>query len=442
MKKDIVLRPYQEDGVRFLDEVNGRGLLADDQGLGKTIQLIAWAASHPDRRPMVIVCPAYLKYNWQDEIKRFTGYDSSILFGRDPDWAQCGHDILILNYDILVAWWPLILEKMKPQILVGDEIQYIKGRKSGRSKAFVSFSRKIPHVIGLSGTPIETSPTDIWVFLNILDKKKYSSFWRFADQVSIVTKGHGGYKAKGAKDTQELHVILSTVMIRRRKADVLPDLPAKQRNVIPIELDNRREYETIRDDFKEWYKYNKYADAVEFTAQMAYLRQAIIKGKMLQAERWIRDFRESTNKPLVVFGVHREPLSILAKKFRANLIQGGVSVTNRNNWVKDFQKGKSSLLFGNLQAMGTGLTLTAASDMLMTELDYVPTRLLQAEDRIHRISQTRKVNIYYLLAKKTMEEHTLHFLKPLCFFDPILDAFSGGGFLQIFPCTKSPACPS
>ena len=143
-----------------MEQMEGRVLIASEMGLGKTIQSLAWLQLHPEKRPAIIVVPASLKLNWEKEAKLWMSPEPNIqiLFGKKMPESIIG-DIIIINYDILPTWLEQ-LQRIKPQVLVLDEIHYVKNNKTHRTKAVKALGKDIPHILGLSGTPIVNRPVE------------------------------------------------------------------------------------------------------------------------------------------------------------------------------------------------------------------------------------------------------------------------------------------
>ncbi|NLO21055.1 MAG: DEAD/DEAH box helicase [Syntrophomonadaceae bacterium] len=405
------LFPYQKDGVAFIESRNGRALLGDEMGLGKTIQALAWLELHPEKRPAIIVCPAHLKINWAREAEAgLSKPDVEILQGKTP--YQVKKDIVIINYDILSSWVEE-LQKSNPQVLIFDEGQYIKSNKAQRTKAVKKLAKKIPHVIALSGTPIVNRPIESWNILQVINKTVFPNYMEFARTYCDAKHNGFGWDFSGASNKEKLHQILTdTVMIRRKKADVLPELPDKLFSFIPMEMDNEKEYFKAEMNFIRFLKDTKGEEAAQKAGQAEHLvkiealKQLAVKGKMKQAIQWIRDFLETNGNKLVVFAVHKVVVDALMEEFKdiAVKVDGSLSGTQRDESVQAFQNNPDVKLFvGNIQAAGTGLTLTTASAVAFLELPWTPGELVQAEDRCHRIGQKDTVNIYYLLADNTIE---------------------------------------
>jgi SWI/SNF-related matrix-associated actin-dependent regulator 1 of chromatin subfamily A len=405
------LFPFQKKGVSFIEAKNGRALVADSMGLGKTAQSLAWLQLHPECRPAIIVVPASLKLNWERECQMWMDKPNvQVLSGKKP-YPIIG-DIIIINYDVLSAWMGR-LQKIKAQVLVIDEIHLIKNNRAQRTKAVKALGKNIPHIIGLSGTPIVNRPVEAYNALSLIDSSVIPSFWHYAHKYCGAKHNGFGWDFNGATNTEELHQKLSnSIMIRRKKEDVLTDLPDKTRTIIPLEITNQKEYGKAERDFIQWIKETKgnaaaaKAKNAEALAQIEALKQLTIKGKIKESLDWIQNFLDVDGK-LIVFAVHKSTIDMLMKKFKdiAVKIDGSVSMAKRQEAVDQFQNNPKIRLFvGNIKAAGVGLTLTAASNVAFLELPWSPGDLDQAEDRAHRISQKNAVNIYYLIGQNTIEE--------------------------------------
>lgn len=461
------LYPFQEEGVAFIEAQNGRALLGDDMGLGKTIQALAWVYLHPKRRPVVILCPAHLKLNWAREIRRTLPSSEpnqtvQVLYGTDFSQPLTG-DIIIVNYDILhnkyepykdsagrkrhreikgTGWIDFIL-KYKPLTLIIDEAHYAKSNRAFRTKATKKLARKIPYVIALTGTPIINRPIEGFNIIQIVNKTIFPDFWRYVHRYCDAKHTGFGWDFTGASNKEELHELLtSTIMIRRKKSDVLKELPEKIYSFIPIQMSaaEEKEYAAAEADFIKFVRLNKGFTAAKRAKNAAHLtkieglKQIAVKGKIIHVIQWIKDFLESqsgdNNGKLVVFAIHKSAINALFNEFKTTAVKvdGSVTAKKRDQAVKKFQSDpKTRLFFGNLQAAGTGLTLTAASAVAFVELPWTSGELVQAEDRCHRIGQKDAVNIYYLLANETIEEEIAELLDKK---RKVIDAILDGGEME------------
>jgi len=293
-----------------------------------------------------------------------------------------------------------------------DEAHYIKNSSAQRTKATKKLAKGIPHVIALTGTPIVNRPVEGFNIFQVINRELFPNFWTYVHRYCGARHNGWGWDFSGATNKEELNQILtSTIMIRRRKADVLKDLPEKLYSFVPMELDNEKEYRNAEAEFIEYLRGVKGKEAAEKAKKAEHLvkieamKQLAVKGKREQAINWIRDFIEDGSK-LVVFAVHKEVIDQLMNEFKdvAVKIDGSTPTPERHKAVEAFQSDPNIKLFiGNIQAAGVGLTLTAASAVAFLELPWTPGELQQAEDRCHRIGQKNAVNIYYLLAENSVE---------------------------------------
>jgi SWI/SNF-related matrix-associated actin-dependent regulator 1 of chromatin subfamily A len=447
------LYKYQIEGVHFLEQKNGRALIADEMGLGKTVQVLSWLKLHPEFSKVLVICPASLKINWQREAEKWALLDMEILNGTTPHKIK-SNDVII-NYDIL-SYWEKHLKLKQFDVIIFDEAHYIKNNKAKRTKAFKRLVKSVPRLIALTGTPIENKPIEIYNIVKVIDPSIFPDATDFAVEFCGAKKTRFGWDKNGATNTLKLNKILSnSIMIRRKKVDVLKDLPEKQIIKVPFEINNRIEYdqaetefveflkkkfntenltEEILEELKQFAKRNDIEVSEELTtdeirlikehkferiasapvlAQIELLKQLAVKGKIDQIIEWIENFLESGEK-LVVFAVHKKVVSQLMEKFKhiAVKVDGSVSQKQRQEAVDKFQKDiKTRLFIGNIKAAGVGITLTAASNAAIIEFPWSPGELNQAADRIHRITQTKQVTIWNLVGESTIEEKIITLLK-------------------------------
>lgn len=436
--------PYQHVGISWLEMVNGRGLIGDEMGLGKTLQSIGWLALHPEKKPVIIVTPASLKYNWEKELKETLIQVPTIEVLSGMVVHNTTAEILIINYDILGAWVDE-LRKRNPQVIITDECHYYKNKKAKRTKAVIKLCQHIPHVLALSGTPIKNRPIEFYVVLKLLDHTVIPDYWSYAQRYCGARYSGYGWDFSGATNTDELYTrINKIIMLRRKKKDVLKDLPDKVYSYVPIELENRKTYQLAERDWIAFLKQDitqnlvsKLADAgvvdagtfinheqIEKEArrqnqtfnqlvELEKLKQIAVKGKLNGAIKWIDEFLEVMDEKLVVFTTHKFVIEKLMAHFekKAVKVDGSVSQKQRHVNVQKFQEEKGvRLFFGQMQAAGVGLTLTAASNVVILEFPNSPGDLDQAVDRVHRISQLKKVTAWLLLAKDTVEDRMVQLI--------------------------------
>jgi len=312
--------------------------------------------------------------------------------------------------DILAARGPA-LAGISPRALVLDESHYCKNAAAKRTQAVARLAGAIPDdglVLALTGTPVMNRPPELIAQLRIIG--------RLAD---FGSGAQFGRRFKGADAHVRLHWHLrSRCFARRLKADVLPQLPAKTRAVVPVELDNEPEYRLAESDVVAWLR-SRPLDLRELDAKVAAalraerlvrlnaLKLLAARGKLHAALAWIHDFCSSGER-LVVFASHREVQRAVVERFPHALhVLGNDSHAARDASVEAFQAADASgnqLIVCSLAVAGQGLTLTQSSNVAFLELDWTPAKHDQAEDRCHRIGQQDAVNAWYLLAAGTIDE--------------------------------------
>jgi SWI/SNF-related matrix-associated actin-dependent regulator of chromatin subfamily A-like protein 1 len=426
---------YQEEGVSFLDQNNGRGAICDEMGLGKTVQSLAWCARHTKRT--LIVCPASVKYNWEKEINFWLVSNKKvfILNGRKSEEVPDDVDYMIVNYDIVAHRGNDIVD-FNPEAIIIDEFHYVKESKTKRTKAVKLICGGRDHIIGLSGTPIKSRPLEFFNMLNLVNPVMFPSWWQYAQKYCDAKHNRFGWEFKGASNIEELNMILEGVMIRRLKKDVLKDLPDKIRSTVPIELSNRAKYDRAKKDFLAYtlqehgLKKAEKASNAEGVVKKGALRRLAIEGKMKGIIDWLKDFLEdNVDEKIILFTIHKQTIKDLMVHFSdvAVVIEGDTPAKERTKIVEKFQNNKKVKVFiGNMMSAGTGITLTASSTVCFLEIDYIPNEFLQAEDRAHRIGQKDSVNVYYFLGKDSIDEEIMiDILNPkMSVFNRVIDGKS------------------
>lgn len=448
------LRPFQIAGVEYALR-NQKVIIADQMGLGKTVQALATAAA-ANAFPMIVVCPASLKLNWLNETRKWLPTKTAtVLNGKMITVTELEKaDVIILNYDILSKWMPR-LAAIHYKMVVLDEAHYVKNYKAQRTenaKLLLTGGKftdeiKMPgatYRLLLTGTPILSRPQELIAPLGMLGRlNDLGGFWPFAKRYCQAHQTRWGWDMGGADHLDELNTKLrATCYIRREKAEVLKELPAKQRAFISLTLANAKEYALAEADIVNYAAeraINKAdfldeiailsedqrkaaidaraddaatrAENAETLVRIELLKQLAAEGKLDAAIEWITDFLESGEK-LVVFATHKHIIRKLAEHFQAPAITGETPVERRQEYVDRFQTDDTCrLIILNIQAGGVGLTLTAASNVAFLELGWTPALHDQAEDRCHRIGQTDAVTAWYLLAQDTIDDEIFKLLE-------------------------------
>jgi SNF2 family DNA or RNA helicase len=399
------LAPFQWAGVRYVLDAR-RAFLADEQGLGKTVQ--ALAALESDRAyPAVVVCPASMKLGWEREALRWLPHRSvAVVHGRAalPPAAE----ITILNYELAAAH-RAALSRLQPRALVIDESHYCKNPSAKRTQAV----RRLAESLGpdglrlaLTGTPVLNHAEELIPQLRVIGRlEDFGSGAQFSREF------------RGMLSEERLHWHLRRrCFVRRLKSEVLPQLPAKRRVVVPIALTNEVEYRLAEDDVIEWLRSQplnlsdlnaKIAATLraQRLAQLTALQRLAGRGKLAAALAWIDDFLAS-GEPLVVFARHIEVQQALIRRHHDALhLLGEDSLGERQRSIAAFQDpGGPQLIVCATRVAAQGITLTRASNVCFLELEWTPAMHDQAEDRCHRIGQHDAVTAWYLLAANTIDE--------------------------------------
>ena len=435
------LYPFQIKGVRWLEQNDGTGIIADLMGAGKTVQAVSYAKLHPQLRPVLVFCPATIKLQWKNEIKRWTGENKVlILYGRTSHKIPKNkYNWIIVNYDILGEEeveidefgkpilkkngkpsvhftdysWIHVLVQLNIKIVICDEAQALS-HDSGRTRA-VQYFRKLNKdckFIALSGTPIRNRPLEFFNILNMIAPSVFSSSWKFKQRYCGPKHNGFGWTFKGATNLDELHELVKPYMIRREIEEVIAQLPPKIISIVPLELEEIElaNYNNAEEKFKEWLKSN-YKNFATIQNQMERLKQLAYLAKRNSVFKWIEEFLSTGNK-LVVMTYHRMAMDDIYGNFKNKAVKldGTTNQLNRQKAIDDFQKKDEIRLFvGQIIAAGVGVDglQNVCNNMAFVEFTYTPADHAQAQGRLQRISKEGKyadfVNIYYLVADGTID---------------------------------------
>lgn len=537
----LPLYPFQRAGVKWIDERDGRALVADEPGLGKTAQALGWLALRK-KLPALVLCPATLRINWLNEVRQFTDFKGLVISAKTSlkqfekrgipvsTKVEPGYDIVIANYDVFSVetpkkWMKMLLsagtkedldyactelisagkqvlgfledakEKHKHSIdmlnritrplnaikdlkddarstrapayikifgnglplaefmgdsfktLVSDEMHYVKDPAAQRSMAALAISEILKYSIGLTGTPILNRSKEIWNLTQLINKSLFPKFFPFGLEYCNGHQKRAGanmvWDFSGNSNTEKLsNALRSTIMIRRTKDQVLKELPAKTRTMIPFIAEEKEEktyrketepaFERLaklkkeRDEWKALMERMPQEDRAAYLAlhaekasragrltnlmieDLERLKQAAVKAKFDQCVKFILNLYEQQPK-LLIFASHHETIDKLGgilcdEGIKTDYIDGRIDQAKRDPIKDSFQNGDCEVLVCGIRAAGEGLTLTASRTVVFLELDSNPARHIQAEDRTHRISQKNAVSVYYLVLLGSIEE--------------------------------------
>lgn len=428
------LYPYQRIGVAFFVNNKGRAILADSMGTGKTRQSLSYLA-HDGIKKSLVICPASMKYAWENEAKKWTYLKPYVVSGKTkPEDLFNDSNIIIINYDIIKKFFKE-LSAIDFEALVLDECHYCKSNKAQRTKLVKLLAERIPKRILLSGTPLLSRPNELFNGLNMMDPAVWNNYYNYASRYCGAYHDERGWNDKGATNIEELQKRISRYFLRRTKDQILPDLPKKRFINVPIVLPDeyQSEYNLALNSFRDFLSHTKNKDSeqversmqAEALVKLGYLRQITTAGKVKSAEELIEDIIESGEK-VVVFSCYNEPLEILHEKFKKEsvLLIGSVSNEQRQWMVDEFQiSPDKKVFFGGIKSAGVGITLTAATNVVFIDFSWVPADHAQAQDRIHRIGSTAEsIAIYQLYANGTIDQMMSEILeKKQQIFDQLIE---------------------
>lgn len=418
------LRPYQLEGYQWLSQLAYWGVgacLADDMGLGKTVQGLAMLVDRAKDGPALVIAPASVCRNWRKECRRFAPTLNPIIFGQgDRKETMKGlkpFDLLISTYGLLQSEDKLFASK-KFNTIILDEAQAIKNKAAKRSKAAMSLKGDFKVIT--TGTPIENHLGELWNLFNFINPGLLGTSQSFQERyASPIEK----YKNKDAQNS--LRKLIQPFILRRRKNDVLEELPSKTEITLSVELstEERAFYEALRQKALEQIESDDQKSGhagMQILAQITRLRQACCNPKLVQENVQIpsaklqlfgevlEELVENGHKALVFsqFVGHLKIIEnfIKEKNISYQYLDGSTSLNRREDRISAFQAGEGDVFLISLKAGGVGLNLTAADYVIHMDPWWNPAVEDQASDRAHRIGQQRPVTIYRLVTENTIEE--------------------------------------
>lgn len=429
---------FQEVGISFLN-IAGSALLGDEMGLGKSRQAIISADL-----PCLVVCPNSMKYAWREEWFKWRSECSvSVVDGTPTAKAKAlssGADVVIVNWESLRSYSRLapygsirLSDKQKEPgplnrewaTVIADEAHRAKDPHSQQTRALWATGATATRRIALTGTPVANSPADLWSVMHFVSPEEWPSKTKFIDRYCNSSQNFwGGLDVYSLKQSTraEMDAFFEPRFLRRTKAEVLPQLPAKTysvRNVImaPAQL---KAYESLRKDMLAQLDSGILAAFDPLVQSLRLLQTASALPVLDEAggvsalslpsckvEALLDLLDEAAGAPMVVFAASRKLIELCSEKVDCDhiLITGSQSSVDRATSIERFQRGGVPLALVTLGAGGEGITLTAASRAVFLQRSWSLVQNLQAEDRIHRIGQIGdSVEIIDVVSTGTLEE--------------------------------------
>jgi len=429
----VPMYAYQAEGALFAARA-GRALIGDEMGLGKTIQAIAVAEilqRHFDVSKVLVICPTSLKYQWQQEIKRFSGRDARVIAGgraqRQKDYAQddgckiTNYEKLQPDLDLIAAW--------SPELVIVDEAQRVKNWNTIAARALKRIDSA--YAVVLTGTPLENKLEELISIVQFVDQHRLGPTWKLLHKHQV--KDDGG-RVIGYTSLEEVGQTLTPIMIRRRKSEVLTQLPERtdQNLLVPMTepqmLYHQENADIVAQIVNRWRKTKFLSDRDQrrLTCALQNMRMSCNSTYLLDQESdhgvkadelaaLLDDLFTQPDTKVVVFSQWVRTHDIIIRRLQARDIgyvsfHGGIASHKRPALVERFRDDPRCRVFLSTDAGAAGLNLQHASTLVNMDLPWNPALLAQRIGRIHRMGQKRPVRIINFVAKGTIEESMLSVL--------------------------------
>ncbi len=423
------LYPYQVAGVAFLAS-RGRALLADEMGLGKTAQAIAAMAQLVRRgevRRALIVCPASLKHQWLRELRDFTdlGEEDVAVVGGPREARRAAYaeapPVLVTSYELARADEPELLD-LAPDLLVLDEAQRVKNWRTRTAAVVKGLRSRFAFV--LTGTPLENRLDDLYSLMQVVDPHRFGPLWRFNEEFTTLDASG---RPVGYRNLDLLRERIAPVMLRRRKEQVLADLPERivSRLTVPMTAKQQAIHEDAEGKVSRLLailKERPLSPVEEQRLMRAFQRMRMAcdaaglvdeesKGapKLDELERLLEEICLGDGRKVVIFS-EWERMQAMAAEVCEKLgvgyvrLHGGVPSGSRGKLIDRFREDPECRAFLSTDAGGVGLNLQAASHVVNLDLPWNPAVLAQRIARVHRIGQREAVNVVLLVSEGSFEE--------------------------------------
>jgi len=423
------LFPYQKEDLNRLLNTDYSFCILSEMGTGKTPIAIGLSQLGGYSKTLII-CPNSLQLEWRRQIEEWTGITAAVskkssyyrrlqpLF--DDFLGKDGNPFFITNYETLrIARHRDILERYPFDLVIMDEAHKIRNPNTALAKGILSFLsiRKDSRVLAMTGSPIVNNPADLHTILIAVKPDKYSKFTRmdFINDYCKFWRTRYGIKVYGSKNLEVLREKTAPFTIRRTKKEVLPYLPDKYYRKVLLEMDDdqREIYRKMEDELWVLLDSGEKLWAPSVLAQLTRLRQLNLEPNIVGISAssaktsFIKELLEDSDDKFVIFSCFEKYIMYLHYKLPQKhiVITGDTKIEDRARLVKEFQEDDSiKLALGTTQCMGEGITLTSASNVIMTDRWWSPAVNTQAEDRLHRIGAKSAVMVILPVIEDSIDE--------------------------------------
>lgn len=414
---------YQSVDVEFLKK-GKRIIEASEMGTGKTVIAIS-NAIELEAENILVVAPKSVLYNWKKEIELWdvTCKNENIIITdgsrkKRTELLEQKGKYKLINYAMLRNKKYPYLFKQNWDLVIFDEAHRLKGRNTAQSEG--ARNLRASNINMLTGSPIPNHPHELWHLLHILYPERFSSYWQFVDRFCVTEENFFAPVPDivGVKNEEYLKAILTPIMIRNKKEDVLTELPPKTYQEIEVELekDQQRIYDEMEEDMLTFIdgEAHKISNAL---GKLIRLQQITLSPEILDSEykkksiktKVLLNLLADTDKKIVVFSWFKTYVNILERElekagYNTVVITGDVSTEDRGQAEKDFWEDPDTRIFlGTIGSAGEGMNLQVADTIIFMDKSWTPAQNRQAEDRIHRVGQKGNATIISLIAKNTID---------------------------------------
>lgn len=400
--RGLGLYPYQREGIYWLASVDA-GVLGDDPGLGKTIQMLA---ALPEAAPAIVVCPAVARGVWVRECEKWRPDLRPKQIETLDRWPSPG-EVLIFNPERVPDVLPA--GKCPGLVVVADEAHMFKTLKARRTVRFRALAKHARRLYALTGTPILNEPRELWTFLTVF-RLATEAFGDYNEFLSLFNATEGPFGTVFGAPKPEVPERLRRVMLKRLKADVLTQLPPKvyADELVPVSARHRREADKV------WKQIQAEIEGLPGLSELLALppsmfelltraRRALAMSKWDYVKERVALF-EDNSEPVVVFSCFGDIVDELADRPGWAKIDGSVPAQQRTQLEESFQRGELKGLAATIRAAGVALTLTRSANVIFVDREFTPALNLQAEDRCYRIGTSRNVLVTRLVADHPLDK--------------------------------------
>jgi SNF2 family DNA or RNA helicase len=430
---NTILYPYQKEGVRRIVETR-RILLADEMGLGKTVQTIAAVevfSRHLGVKSVLIICPTSLKYQWKNEIHKFTGRNAiviegsplvrSALYGKETFYKIISYGACSKDRDKI--------DQIKPDLVIIDEAQRIKNWKTKTAQAVKSIQSDF--AIVLTGTPLENRIDELHSLMEFVDQYKLGPLFRFLGAHQVLDERG---KLTGYRNLREIYKTLDDVLIRRNRQTIIDQLPGR--------IDKNYYIEMTREQIEEHdYYYDIVSRLVNLWVHQGFLSDEdrerllaalncmrmvcdstyILKSdtdhgnKIGELEDLIHDLLQDSDNKIVIFSQWKKMFELVIRllgkmKLPFLYLNGDIPAQKRTEIIEEFQSGDRIKIFLSTDAGGVGVNLQSANILISLDLPWNPAVMDQRIGRIYRLGQKKHIRVYNFIAHNSVEHRILYLL--------------------------------